>query len=86
MILYQPVRQAPGEPGIQNKIVPLARPAKALDCTVEVPISSYDSWRNNSPNPSISASRSGFIATKVLSRAVNPYPQSSTQLEPQAQL
>src|SRR5439155_8705396 len=55
------VRQAEVEPGRQNTNLSLARPANARDCKVEVPISSYDSARNISPNPGIPLSSSGRI-------------------------
>ena len=70
----QPVRQAEVEPGRQNRKVPLARPAKARDCSVEVPISSKLSARNISPKPGISLSSSGSKASGVESRPVKPVP------------
>jgi hypothetical protein len=39
MMASQAVRQAPDDPGKQNKYVALATPAMALDCMVEVLIS-----------------------------------------------
>ena len=62
------------EPGRQNKAVLLARPAKHLDCIVEVPISSYESCLNSSPKPSMCLSNMGANASGVLSRPVNPVP------------
>ena len=74
MILPQPVRQAPVDPGKQNIKVALATPDTARDAMVEVPISSYDTARNTSPNPSISLSSKTVTASGVLSRPVMPVP------------
>lgn len=74
MSFSQAVRQAPLEPGKQNTKVPLAVPASALDCKVEVPISSYDRKRNISPKPGMSLSSSGVTASGVPSRPVKPVP------------
>jgi hypothetical protein len=40
MMRFQPVRQAPGEPGMQKIMLAFASPANARDWMVEVPISS----------------------------------------------
>src|SRR5262245_63537845 len=59
MSFSQAVLQAPLEPGRQKTKVPLAEPARARDCRVEVPISSYDKKRNISPKPGITLSSRG---------------------------
>ena len=74
MIFSQAVRQAEVEPGRANTNVPLASPAKARDCSVEVPISSKLIARNSSPKPGISLSSSGSSASGVESRPVKPVP------------
>ena len=68
------VRHAFFEPGMQNTSVPFDNPPSARDWIVDVPISSYDSWRNNSPNPSMVFSSNGASASGVLSRPVKPVP------------
>ena len=68
----QAVRQAPGEPGMQKMMVPLARPAKARDWIVAAPISATEAARNNSPKPSMALSNSGSSASGATSRPVNP--------------
>ena len=47
MIFSHAVRQAEVEPGRQNRKVWLASPAKARDCSDEVPISSKLICRNS---------------------------------------
>ena len=74
MSFSQPVRQAEVEPGRANRKVALARPAKARDCRVLVPISSKLRTRNISPKPGISLSSSGPSASGVESRPVKPVP------------
>ncbi|CFU01296.1 Uncharacterised protein [Bordetella pertussis] len=49
-------------------------PASALDCTAELPISSYESWRNSSPKPSMVLSNKGSMVWAVQSRGVKPVP------------
>ena len=66
--------QAPREPGRQNIKVLFAVPAIARDCSVEVPIDSYDSTRNISPNPSMVFSNKTDTASGVPSRPVTPVP------------
>jgi hypothetical protein len=73
-IFSHAVRQADVEPGRANRNVPFASPAKARDCSVDVPISSKLSARNSSPKPGISLSSSGSSASGVESRPVKPVP------------
>ena len=66
------VRQAPGEPGMQNMMVPLAMPAKARDWMVAAPMSGIEAARNNSPKPSMALSNSGSSVSGATSRPVRP--------------
>ena len=70
----QASRQALVLPGRHTTRVPLARPATQRDCRVEVPISSSESARNNSPKPSTVLSNSTLTASGVLSRPLKPVP------------
>ncbi|MNT29427.1 hypothetical protein D3C72_1651650 [compost metagenome] len=54
--------------------MPLASPANARLCTVEVPMSRIEIARNSSPKPSICLSSKQATASGVLSRPVNPVP------------
>ena len=74
MMWSQPSSTAFDDPGRLKISVPFANPAKALDWIVDVPISLNESCRNNSPNPVISLSKRGPIASGVLSRPVKPVP------------
>ncbi len=71
---FHPSLHAPGEPGRQNINVPLATPAKALDCRVEVLMFWYERLLNISPNPSIVLSSRGRMASGVPSFPVIPVP------------
>src|SRR5210317_1394913 len=70
----QAVAQAPVDPGTQKTYVPLATPASARDCIVEVLICPYEIARKVSPKPSIVLSSSGLTASGVPSRPVTPVP------------
>ena len=59
---------------MQKITVLLAKPASALDCTVDEPISWKDRARNTSPKPSMSLSNSGRTASGVESRPEKPVP------------
>ena len=65
IISFHAVLQASTEPGNTNTKVLFATPARALDCNDDVFIFSKDFNLNNSPNPSITLSRRGSIASGV---------------------
>src|SRR5690606_21685786 len=73
-ILSQPVAHAFDEPGRQNTNVPLATPPRQRDCRLDVPMSSNETLRNISPNPSTCLSSRTATASGVPSRPVTPVP------------
>lgn len=63
-----------GEPGRQNSALPLATPAIALLIMADDPMLSWLIFRKSSPNPGISFSSSGVMASTVTSEGAMPVP------------